>query len=253
MTWDPKQYLLFRNQRSRPRTRSDRPHTAAARSIVDLGCGTGEVTEALQARWPASQITGVDNSPGMLAHARKRTAQIRWIEADIVAWRPEAPVDLVFSNAVLHWIDDHAALFPLLLESVAPGGVFAAQIPRNWDAPSHQAIYEMARKGSWHERLEALIPPRSALAPKDYYDMLAPLVSNLEIWETEYLQILEGENPVAEYVKGTWLRRFLEALEEPDRTRFESAYRDRVREAYPPRRDGKTLFPIRRLFILASR
>lgn len=103
----------------------------------------------------------------MLAHARKRTAQIRWSEADIVAWRPEAPVDLVFSNAALHWIDEHAALFPLLLESVAPGGVFAAQIPRNWDAASHRALYEMAREGSWRERLEALIPARSALAPKD--------------------------------------------------------------------------------------
>ena len=253
MAWDPRQYLAFGGERLRPAL-DLMAHVPlkSPRTIVDLGCGAGNVTEALKARWPEARITGVDNSPEMLARARERAPGISWLEADVGGWRPDLPVDLLFSNATLHWIENHASVFPRLLAHVARGGVFAVQMPRNWGAPSHTSISDTVRDGPWRDRLEPLIRPRPTLAPERYWDLLAPLVRTLDIWETEYLQVLDGDNPVAEYVKGSWLRRFLDALEEPERTAFETAYRSRVAAAYPPRADGKTLFPFRRLFIVAE-
>ena len=253
MAWDPRQYLAFGGERLRPAL-DLMAHVPlkSPRTIVDLGCGAGNVTEALKARWPEARITGVDSSPEMLARARARAPGIAWIEADVGGWRPDLPVDLLFSNATLHWIENHASVFPRLLAHVARGGVFAVPMPRNWGAPSHTSISDTVRDGPWRDRLEPLIRAQPTLAPERYYDLVAPLVRTLDIWETEYLQVLDGDNPVAEYVKGSWLRRFLDALEEPERTAFETAYRSRVAAAYPPRADGKTLFPFRRLFIVAE-
>ena len=167
MAWDPQQYLAFGGERLRPaldlmaRVSLDSPRT-----IVDLGCGAGNVTEALKARWPEARITGVDNSPEMLARARERAPGIAWLEADVGGWRPESPVDLLYSNAALHWIEDHATVFPRLLAHVAPGGVIAIQMPRNWEAPPHTSISEVARDGPWRGRLEPLIRPQPTLAPE---------------------------------------------------------------------------------------
>ncbi len=254
MSWDPEQYLAFGDHRLRPALDLiARVPLAAPRHIVDLGCGAGNVTAALRARWPKARIIGVDSSPEMLARARKTTTEIEWIEADLRDWRPERPVDLLFCNAVLHWIDDHAHLFPALLERIRAGGVLAVQMPRNFSAPSHRAMYEAARSGPWRARLEPVIREEPTRPPEFYYRLLAPRVGGLDIWETEYLQVLEGENPVADYVKGTSLKPLLDALDEPERGTFEAAYRERVKAAYPEQPDGRTLFPFRRLFVLAQR
>lgn len=144
-------------------------------------------------------------------------------------------------------------MFPALLEGVSPGGCLAVQMPRNWDAPSHTAITETVLDGPWRETLEPLMRPNPTGAPADYYTMLAPRARSLAIWETEYHQVLEGENPVAEYVKGSQLKRFLDALEELWRTQFWEAYCARILAAYPKQADGRTLFPFRRLFFVATR
>ena len=167
--------------------------------------------------------------------------------------RPDRPVDLVYSNAALHWLPDHAALFTRLVACLPPGGVLAVQVPRNSEAPSHTLIDAAARDGPWREPLAPLTGQMPVREPAFYYQLLVPRVQQLDIWETEYLQVLEGDNPVADWTKGTWLRQFLAALEEPDRSAFEADYRRRVRAAYPPQPDGKTLFPFRRLFIVAVR
>lgn len=252
--WDPRQYLAFGRERLQPALDLlARVPLEAPATIVDLGCGPGNVTAALKARWPQAAITGVDGSPEMLARARAGDAEIAWVEADMDAWRPGAPVDLIYSNAALHWLDDHEQLFPALMEQVAPGGVLAVQMPRNWAAPSHTLVTETVRDGPWRETLEPLLRPNPTGDAADYYDILAPVSAHLEIWETEYCQILEGGNPVAEYVKGSQLKRFLDALDEPQREDFWQAYRARIAAAYPKRADGKTLFPFRRLFLLAGR
>ncbi len=254
MAWDPTQYLTFGNERLQPaldllaRVPLETPDT-----MVDLGCGAGNVTKFLQGRWPNAHITGIDGSPEMLERARTEAPDIEWVQADMNDWRPDVPVDLIYSNAALHWLDDHSGLFPRLMTYLAPGGYLAAQMPRNWEAPSHTHITEAVQQGPWRAELEPLLRPSPSHAPEVYYEALAPVSSGLDIWETEYCQILDGENPVAEFVKGSQLKRFLDALDEPHRTAFEQEYRTRMLSAYPKRQDGKTLFPFRRLFILARK
>jgi len=253
VSWDPEQYSRFAGQRLRPardliaRIPIDHPRT-----VVDLGCGTGNVTRILRSRWPHAGITGVDGSSQMLAEARQGEADISWEQGDVAAWNPPAKCDLVFSNAALHWLDDHPGLFTRLCRNVADGGVLAVQMPRNFAAPSHTIMHELAASPLWRDTLSMLLRPQPVLKPETYYGLLAPNARFLDIWETEYLQILEGENPVAEWTKGTWLAPLLAALAPDARAAFESEYRHRIAQAYPREQDGKTLFPFRRLFIVAS-
>lgn len=253
MTWDPAQYLTFGGHRIRPAIDllSAVPLEAPA-TILDLGCGTGNVTDFFAARWPDAHITGMDSSAEMLAKAHDAHPDREWIEADVTNWKPTEPFDLVYSNAVLHWVPDHDQLFPELLSWVKPGGCLAIQMPRNFSARSHTTVYETIRGGAWRDRLEPMIPEEPTKSPTFYYDLLTPLVGSLDLWETEYQQILEGDNPVPEYVKGSWLKPFLDALDEPEKSEFEASYKASVLTHYPPQSDGKTLFPFRRLFIVAQ-
>lgn len=253
MSWDPTQYLAFGNERLQPALDLlSRIPLNTLSSVVDLGCGAGNVTRALKTRWPDAEISGVDGSKEMLKRARAEDPEITWVEADMNDWKPDGSLDLIYSNAALHWLDDHDTLFPRLIEYLEPGGFLAVQMPRNWQAPSHTIITETVQDGPWREILEPLLRPAPSHTPEYYYDLLAPASISLAIWETEYCQILEGENPVAEFVKGTQLKRFLDALEMPVRGEFENEYRKRILAAYPKRADGKTLFPFRRLFLLAG-
>jgi len=252
MSWNPDQYLRFSAPRLRPAIDLLAAVSAIhARSIYDLGCGAGNVTRLLAERWPQADVTGVDDSAAMLAKAATESTGVRWVEQSLAVWRADRPADLIYSNAALHWLPDHQRLFPDLLTQLAPGGVLAVQMPRNFTAPSHALIGDTVRAGAWRSKLEPLLQPPPVAAPDFYYGLLAPLVSRLDIWETEYLQVLEGRDPVKEWTKGTWLKQFLDALDAPSRDAFEADYAARLREAYPVRTDGKTLFPFRRLFIVA--
>jgi trans-aconitate 2-methyltransferase len=253
MSWNPRQYARFAGQRLRPALDLiERIPIEHPLRVVDLGCGTGNVTRILRERWPKADFTGVDGSPQMLAEARKIEADICWQEIDVAAWNPPHKFDLVFSNAALHWLDDHPSLFPRLRANIASGGVLAIQMPRNFAAPSHTLMHELASSPPWSKVLAPLLRHQPVLSPEDYYRLLATGASSMDIWETEYLQVLEGENPVAEWTKGTWLAPLLAALAPEARADFESEYRGRVAQAYPRQSDGRTLFPFKRLFIVAS-
>jgi trans-aconitate 2-methyltransferase len=253
--WDPAQYLRWSDHRVRPAVDLiQRVPLTDPQHIVDLGCGTGNVTALLRRAWPKARVTGVDGSASMLERARAADAGVDWQLADIASWTPSAPVDLLFSNAALHWLDGHATLFPRLLGLVAPGGVLAVQMPRNFGEPSHTSITDVVREGRWRDRLLPLVRLEPTGPPAYYFDLLAARaksLDSLDIWETVYEQALTGDNPVADFVKGSWLKTFLDALGETERAEFEAAYRARVARAYPPRADGITLFPFRRLFIVA--
>jgi trans-aconitate 2-methyltransferase len=254
MSWDPAQYLKFAGERMRPavdllaRIPSPSPAT-----VVDLGCGAGNLAPLLLARWPQASLTGVDSSPEMLAKARAGYPNAQFVQGDIARWRPAAPVAVLYSNAALHWLDGHDKLIPGLLDAVAPGGFLALQMPRNFGAPSHTTIVEAIEQGPWRAKLEPHLRREPVAAPGEYWRMLEGRASQLEIWETEYLQVLSGDNPVAEYTKGTWLKQFLDRLEGAEQAAFEADYRKRVAAWYPPQADGRTLFPFRRLFIVAQR
>ncbi|HEX6349254.1 MAG TPA: methyltransferase domain-containing protein [Candidatus Dormibacteraeota bacterium] len=254
MPWDPAQYLRFAGHRLRAAVDLlSRVDLEAPGRVYDLGAGAGNVTALLKQRWPQAEVIGVENSPAMLERAAGSHPEIAWERADLATWQADQPADLIYSNAALHWLGDHESLFPRLLDNVRPGGVLAVQMPRNFDAPSHTLVAEAARAGPWRDRLEPLLKRAPVHPPGHYFDLLQPAAEDLDIWETEYLHVLEGPSPVKEWTKGSTLVPLLEALDEPARGHFEATYSRLLEEAYPRRPDGRTLFPFRRLFIVARR
>ena len=252
MVWNPAVYMSFGDERTRPavellaRIRSENP----AR-VVDLGCGPGNSTAVLAARWPKADLAGVDSSADMLNQARRSAVRANWIEADVASWSPASPYDVIFSNATLQWLDDHRRLLPRLLGFVGKGGTLAFQVPHNMDAPSHRLMREAAAAGPWKERL-AGVREVAVLAPADYCDILSANGASVDIWETEYLHILDGEDAVYQWVSGTGLRPFVQALSGDERDAFIMEYKKRLATAYPRRADGTTQFPFKRLFAVAQ-
>jgi trans-aconitate 2-methyltransferase len=254
MVWNPQQYLKFSGHRLRPAVDLlMRIPDLPVRSVADLGAGAGNVTKLLRERWPDAAVVGIEGSAEMVAAGRKAAPDVEWLHHNLESWRAARKHDVIYSNAALHWLPDHEILFPSLMESVEPGGILAVQMPRNFEAPSHLLIAETALNGRWRNRVQHLITPPPVSEPGFYHSLLAPSSENVDIWETEYLQVLEGENPVKEWTKGTWLTRYLDALEGADKAGFEAAYGERVARAYPRNSRGQTLFPFRRLFIVAQR
>jgi len=270
MRWDPDQYLRFAALRMQPaQDLLARIPLSAPRRVVDLGCGTGEVTLHLAIHWPQAAVLGVDGSESMLGRAqandadweetKPRVARVEWQQSDIADWAPvpgEAP-DLIFSNAALHWLPDHEQRFPRLLGFLAPGGCLAVQMPMSWALPSHRLIRETLAEGGVggtplaSPALREQVARRPVGAAADYHALLAPRCRSLDIWETVYLQTLYGEDPVLEWVQGSALRPVLAGLEPGERRRFLEVYSERLRVAYPARADGGVLFPFPRLFIVA--
>ena len=248
-TWNADQYLKFAEERTQPcRDLAVRISIDDVRTVIDLGCGPGNSTRVLAGRWPNAAITGLDNSAPMIETACGEQPQHRWMVGDISQWASEKGprFDIVFSNAALQWVPDHAVLYPKIIARVVPGGAFAAQMPADIDSPPHRLMREIApgmRVKEWHAHL-----------PDFYYDLLTPLCARVDVWETEYLHVLPNAEAIVEWYRGTGLRPFLEALAtESDRDRFLEEYLKRIRALYPPRSDGNVLFPFRRLFVVAYR
>ncbi len=254
MAWNPAQYELFRAARERPGL-----DLLAAipplepDQIVDLGCGTGYLTRLLGQNYPRARVTGVDNDRAMLAKAAAEPSGVTWELGDATQWRPGRPVDLIFSNAALHWLPDHHALFPHLAGALAADGVLAVQMPRNFNAPSHRLLQELVADGPWAAALKGALHHEAVQAADAYYRLLRPHCRQVDIWETEYLHILPGTDPVLEWVKGTTLLPVMTRLDEDMAATFRDLYTERLRAAYPTERDGNTLFPFRRLFIVARK
>lgn len=254
MSWNPDTYLAFADHRERPLAELiARIPPIDVASAVDLGCGTGNSTTALAARFPGAKLLGVDNSPEMLAKARGSLPGAKWAEANIGTWQPPHSFDLITSNAALHWVDGHDALFARLIDALNPGGALAIQMPCNFTAPSHRLLHETVEDGPWAAKTCSLLRRNPVDEPNVYYDRLAPHMSHVDIWETTYAQVLQGEDAVFRWISGTALTPFLAVLESEEREAFCNAYKARLNKAYPRAADGKTLFPFTRLFMVAAK
>ena len=254
MSWNPEQYLKFADQRLRPaldlltRIEADDPET-----VYDLGCGAGNVTEFLIQRWPGARVTGLDSSAEMLASARARLPRMNWEQVDLAHWLPSVPASILYSNAALHWLDHHWRLFPALYAGLAQGGTLAVQMPHNHSQPSHSLLHQAAQDPRWREILAPYLRPSPVERPDDYWRMLQSLGARLDIWECDYLQVLTGEDAVLQWMMGTTLRPLLAVLGKDQQPAFLDLFRALLRTAYPRESDGSTLFPFRRLFILATK
>jgi trans-aconitate 2-methyltransferase len=251
--WDPQQYARYSDERSRPffdltgRITSRQPSY-----VVDLGCGSGELTASLADRWPGARVDGVDSSPSMLEKAAPFADRVRFSRGDIAAWSPDAPVDVLVSNAALQWVDGHLQLLPRLVEFLAPEGVLAFQVPGNFEFPSHTLLRDLRQSPRWKALLGENSVRLGSHDPADYLDVLAGAGCEVDAWETTYLHILQGPDAVLEWVKGTALRPVLSLLDDEQAAEFLGEYGAALRREYP-QHDYGTVFPFRRIFVIARK
>ena len=258
--WDAKQYLKFERERTRP-ARDLLAAVALDRAahIVDLGCGPGNSTQLLVERFRDAAVMGLDTSPDMLAKARAAVPSARFEEADVTAWAADgggaqpAP-DLMFANAVLQWVPDHANLLPRLVSRLATGGVLAVQMPDNLDEPSHALMRRVAADVPFASKLAAAAGARTTLGSfDDFYRSLRPVSASVDLWRTTYVHPLEGAGAIVEWLKATGLRPFLDPLDAAEKVAFLDRFRRELEHAYPRQSDGMSLLRFPRLFIVATR
>ncbi|MGC5778163.1 trans-aconitate 2-methyltransferase [Methylobacterium sp. NFXW15] len=255
--WNPALYTRFEDERTRPagdllaRVLLDRPSLA-----FDLGCGPGNSTALIAARFPDAEIVGLDTSPAMLDSARARLPHLRFALADAATWEPEQAPDLIYANAVLQWLPDHHSLLPRLFGLLAPGGVLAVQMPDNLSEPSHRMMREVAASGPWAAAIgDPTVAGRLGrmLEPAAYYDLLAPLADEVDVWRTTYHHRMTDAAAIVSWVSATGLRPFIDPLDEAQRAGFLAAYEAAIDASYPPRTDGRRLLAFPRVFIVARR
>ena len=254
-SWDPDRYLTYADERGRPfvdltgRIAADRP-----RRVVDLGCGPGNLTALLAARWPEAEVTGLDSSPEMIAKARRDVPGIAFDVTDLRDWATSEDaegVDVLVSNATLQWVPGHLELLPRLAAHLAPGGWFAFQVPGNFDEPSHTIRRDLVALPEYAEHAAGADHPDSH-DPATYFGALADAGLRVDAWETTYLHVLRGPDPVFTWVSGTGARPTLQALPDDLRPGFEAEFKARLAAAYPSRADGTVLLPFRRIFVVAQ-
>ena len=255
--WDPVRYLRFAGERARPfADLVARIDAESPRTVLDLGCGEGALTASLAQRWPGARVTGVDSSDSMLAAADAHAlpGRVEFTAGDVAYWEPDGPVDVVVSNAVLHWVPGHDRVMARWAGWLSPGGSVAVQVPGNFRAPTHALLAELCRSPRWSDQLADAGPdPDTVLEPAGYYDVLTGAGLTVDVWETSYLHVLTGDDPVLNWVRSTQLRPVLALLDESDATEFTASYAAALRAAYPQRADGTTLLPFRRIFAVGSR
>jgi trans-aconitate 2-methyltransferase len=254
MQWDPELYARFSDERGRPfvdllaRVGAEKP-----RRVVDLGCGSGRLTAALADRWSAAIVEGLDSSPEMIARARDYAAgRVSFAVADAAHWVMPADTDVVLGNAVLQWVPGHLDLLRLWVATLPRDGWLAFQVPGNFDSPSHRLMRELAESPRWQAQLDGVLRHDAVAEPSDYADLLLSAGLAADVWETSYLHVLHGADPVLEWMRGTGLRPVLDALSAPDGERFAAEYGALLRAAYPRTEHG-TIFEFRRIFLVGHK
>lgn len=254
--WQPGRYLRFHDERTQPTIDlAKRIDQTDPKRILDLGCGPGNSTAVLAALWPEAEVTGLDNSETMLAEARKTSPHSKWVLHD--AAKDMAflgKFDIVFSNAALQWLPDNELLIPRLYGMLNPDGVLAVQVPYNRDLPAFTVLRELTSRPEWREFFTDPAVFRLHHDYQFYYNVLCRLPGKLDLWQTEYIHVMDGADAIVEWYKGTGLRPFMQKLaDEVVRKRFIQDYTEYIREIYPAQEDGKVLFPFKRIFFIKKR
>ena len=253
--WSANQYLKFEDERTRPpRDLIAQIPLARAERVIDLGCGPGNSTELLVARYPDAEVIGLDSSPDMLTQARVRLPKGAFIQADLVSWTPPERTNLLFANASFQWLPDHQAVLRRMLQALPPGGVLAVQMPDNTSEPALALMGKVAGRGPWAGNPALAAAAREPLSrPEAYYDLLKPSCAQLDIWHTIYNHVMAGPQAIVEWFKGSALRPYLDALDPAMRADFLAAYLAEIEQHYPARYEGRVLLPFPRVFIVAVR
>ncbi|MDQ4037871.1 MAG: methyltransferase domain-containing protein [Actinomycetota bacterium] len=251
--WDALTYNRYLDERSRPfADLIARVGATAPAEVVDLGCGTGSGLADLAQRWPAAHLVGVDSSADMLAAAQtelRPLADVTLVRAQAQAWAPETAVDVLVSNALLQWIPDHARLLARMARWLTPGGWLALQVPGNFEAPSHELLRQLVNSAQWVDRLGGVLRGAdSVFDAAGYFRILTVAGLEVDAWETTYLHVLTGPDPVLRWTTGTALRPVLAVLTETEAQEFSNQYAELLRSAYPADEHGRVLFPFRRVF-----
>jgi len=247
--WDPDKYLDFSDERARPfHELTARIRVESPRRVVDLGCGPGNLTATLAARWPGATVEAIDSSPEMVAAARAAGIEAR--VAAVQEWVPPRDTDVVVTNAVLQWVPEHRKLLVDWLAAMPSRAWLAMQVPGNFGEPSHRLVRDLARETEWAHTLRDVVlrEDEAVDGPVDYAELIASAGCEVDAWETTYIQRLTGPDAVLEWITGTALRPVKVALDAQQWRRFRDALAPRLREAYPARPDGTTWFPFRRVF-----
>ncbi len=253
--WNPALYRRFEDERTRPaQDLLARVPLAEAAHVVDLGCGPGNSTELLVERFPHANVLGMDSSEAMLESARQRLPQCRFERGDVSIWQAAPAPQLIFANAVLQWVPHHEALLPRLFGNLSPGGVLAIQMPDNLDESTHRLMREVAAEGPWASAIGDASKVRApVLSASGYYDLLASVGAEVDIWRTVYHHPLASAAAIVDWLRATGLRPFLDPLSDEQRSGFLMEYEERIARAYPTRVDGRSLLAFPRLFIVARR
>jgi trans-aconitate 2-methyltransferase len=250
--WDPDLYLRHADERGRPFLDLIARIDVTPYSIVDLGCGPGQLTPVLQERWPTAWIVGVDSSPEMIEAARARKdVHAEYVLADVTTWAPDGEVDLYVSNALFQWIPGQLDVIRRLASQVSDDGAFAVQVPNNMTSPSVTLLQEISSRPPYAEHTTGLPAPHGT-DPAAYLELFATLGWSVDVWETTYSHVLQGDDPVFSWISGTGARPVLQALPDDLRPRFEQEYKVALRQAFP-QHDWGTVFPFTRVFAVAHR
>ncbi|MCL5738685.1 MAG: methyltransferase domain-containing protein [Bacteroidetes bacterium] len=253
LDWNPHQYLKFTNERTQPsidlaaRIKLENP-----RSIIDIGCGPGNSTHVLRERWPNAKLVGLDSSANMIRKAKEDYPDMEWIIGDASNFTSDRTFDVVFSNAALQWMQNHDSLIPQLFSIAAPGGTLAVQVPANNESSLHKAVLSVSSKEKWSKFTSGCESLMNYQTAEYYYNLLAPISTKLDLWETIYYHVLASHTGLIEWYRETGMRIFLERLpDDASRKEFENEVLAECRRSYKIQKDGKVLYPFKRIFFVA--
>jgi trans-aconitate 2-methyltransferase len=252
--WNPNLYLKFDKERTQPSIDLvSRINFEAPRKIIDIGCGPGNSTQILVQRWPAASVTGVDNSPAMIEKAKRDFPNQNWKLLDAGKDEINEKYDIVFSNAAIQWIPDHAELLKRFFNALNDDGLLAIQLPLFWDMPLGKAIKNIAKDHRWETQVKGAAELFTIHNYSYYYDKLSQLFNSIEMWETHYIHIMDSHFSILEMIRSTGLKPYLDGLEdEHDKREFEGLVLKEIAKDYPQQKNEKVLFPFKRAFFIAN-